>query len=170
MTQSLRLVLAERLRDLMATTPLTSQHKVGHASGVAQSTIGRIANGEVSATLDNIEAIAAAFGVSPVALLTAPADASGALATLAALLEPLPHAALEQVLGYVRFVAVQYRPPAKRVRPASTELNAKRKTENSDAERGVIQRGARAPSDPAKEFSKNAKPQPKRARTPGRRV
>lgn len=49
----------------MEKTPaLDTQVKLAKRSGIAQSSVGRILRGEVAATLDNIEAIATAFGVS----------------------------------------------------------------------------------------------------------
>lgn len=62
--QSLRERLAERLNALMFRYKhLDTQAKLAAASGVAQTTIGRILRCHTSATIDNIEAIAQAFGV-----------------------------------------------------------------------------------------------------------
>lgn len=47
----------------MTKTPhLDTQVKVANATGLAQATIARILGGKVSATIDNLAAIAAAFG------------------------------------------------------------------------------------------------------------
>lgn len=156
MTTRLRLVLAEKLRYLMETTPLTSQRKVGDASGVAQSTVGRILAGDVSATLDNVEAIANAFRVSPVNLLSPTGAASGTLATLFEVCEAMPHEVLAQVLAYARYQAAQTAPPGK-VRKAVNELNFDRQMAMSDAERGAIQRSARTALTRTQEFNKDAK-------------
>jgi transcriptional regulator with XRE-family HTH domain len=67
----LRQVLAKRLRELMEKTPgLDTQVKVSLAAGVAQTTISRILKCQVAATLDNVEAIADAYGISTSDLLT----------------------------------------------------------------------------------------------------
>jgi len=66
----LRQVLARRLRELMDKTPaLDTQVKVSKAADVAQTTISRILKCQVGATLDNVEAIASVFGVTPAELL-----------------------------------------------------------------------------------------------------
>ena len=65
MNTSLRIALAQNIAALMEKTPaLDTQVKLAKRSGIAQSSVGRILRGEVAATLDNIEAIAKAFGVS----------------------------------------------------------------------------------------------------------
>src|SRR5260363_178275 len=64
-------VLATNLARLMAERPdLNTQIKVAKKSGIGQTTVGRILRNEVSATADNIEAIACAFGLSVGELLS----------------------------------------------------------------------------------------------------
>lgn len=63
-TPKTRLVLARRLARLMDSTPaLDTQVKLATASGLAQSTIGRILRADVAVSIDNLEAIADAFGL-----------------------------------------------------------------------------------------------------------
>lgn len=60
----LRKVLASNLRAQMDRNPnLDTQMKVADASGVNQATVSRILRCQFAATLDNLEAIADAFGV-----------------------------------------------------------------------------------------------------------
>ena len=71
--QSLRERLAERLNALMFRYKhLDTQAKLAAASGVAQTTVGRILRCDTSATLDNIEAIANAFGIDVTELFARP--------------------------------------------------------------------------------------------------
>src|SRR5260363_439026 len=64
-------VLATNLARLMAERPdLNTQIKVAKKTGICQSRVGRILRNEVSATADNIEAIACAFGLSVGELLS----------------------------------------------------------------------------------------------------
>lgn len=68
---TIRHTLAERIRELMdARVTLDTQVKLAEKSGVGQSTIQRILAQEASATVDTVEAIAKAFGVAPVVLLS----------------------------------------------------------------------------------------------------
>lgn len=68
---TIRHVLAARIRELMdARATLDTQVKLAEKSGVGQSTIQRILAQEASATVDTVEAIAQAFGVAPVVLLS----------------------------------------------------------------------------------------------------
>jgi transcriptional regulator with XRE-family HTH domain len=63
-------VLANNLTALMEAYPaIGSQKLLFRTTGVTTSTIGRIRRAEVSATLDNIEAIARAFKLTPSQLL-----------------------------------------------------------------------------------------------------
>ena len=67
---SARSVLATNLTALMEAFPaIGSQKLLFKTTGVTTSTIGRIRRAEVSATLDNIEAIARAFKLTPSQLL-----------------------------------------------------------------------------------------------------
>src|SRR5260364_265519 len=52
------------------TPDLNTQIKVAKKSGIGQTTVGRILRNESSATADNIEAIACAFGLSVGELLS----------------------------------------------------------------------------------------------------
>lgn len=47
-----------------ASADLGSQQRLGKRCGIGQTTIGRIRRGEVNATVDNLKAIADAFGVT----------------------------------------------------------------------------------------------------------
>lgn len=65
-----RQVLADRLRDCMARRPdLDTQVKVSKASKLAQATLSRILNAESGASIDSVDDIAKAFGVSHLELL-----------------------------------------------------------------------------------------------------
>lgn len=65
-----RKLLAKNLAALMARSPdLSTQGKLHRKSKVAQATIGRALRGETGATLDTLDALAAAFGVSPWTLI-----------------------------------------------------------------------------------------------------
>ncbi|WP_144409749.1 helix-turn-helix domain-containing protein [Cupriavidus basilensis] len=64
--QPIRMVLATTLARWMAQRPdLDTQMKVADASGLGQTTIGRVLNGKVSATIDILEALGLAFGRDP---------------------------------------------------------------------------------------------------------
>lgn len=66
----LRELLARRLRELMDARPdLDTQMKVAAKSKLGQSTIQRILSDQQAATVDVVEALAKAFGISPVELL-----------------------------------------------------------------------------------------------------
>jgi transcriptional regulator with XRE-family HTH domain len=68
--QRLRQHLAKTLASWMESTAhLNTQVKLAEASGLGQSTIGRILNGTVSATIDALQQIADAFGRDPGELL-----------------------------------------------------------------------------------------------------
>jgi transcriptional regulator with XRE-family HTH domain len=63
-------ILSGNLRTLMkASETLSTQRKLGLASGIDQRTVGRILNGEHSPQLKQIEAIAQAFDLMPWQLL-----------------------------------------------------------------------------------------------------
>jgi transcriptional regulator with XRE-family HTH domain len=55
--------VAEKMRRAMTAQGL-SQADVARRAGVAQSTVGRIVNGTNSATMDTLESIASALGIS----------------------------------------------------------------------------------------------------------
>lgn len=64
-------ILAENVNRLMAEKPeLGSNIRLEKASGIGHSTINRILNAQVSTTLDKVEALAGAFRVEPIDLLT----------------------------------------------------------------------------------------------------
>lgn len=66
----LRQTLAKRLRELMDLRPdLDTQTKVANKSGLGQSTVQRILNDQQSPTVDVVESLAKAFGVSPIELI-----------------------------------------------------------------------------------------------------
>lgn len=63
-------VLACNLDALMASHPeFTSQMKLSKVAGVGQTTIGRIRRSKGAATIDNVQKIARAFGLSASDLL-----------------------------------------------------------------------------------------------------
>lgn len=63
-------ILSSNLKTLMAASEtLSTQRKLGVASGIDQRTVGRILNGEHSPQLKQIEAIAQAFDLMPWQLL-----------------------------------------------------------------------------------------------------
>lgn len=65
MRKSARLIAADRLTLLMGRTPhLDTLKKVAAKSGVGYGTVQRVSRAEASVTIDNIEAIAAAFGLT----------------------------------------------------------------------------------------------------------
>lgn len=67
---SIEQVLAANLAALMDAHPqYKSQMKLCKASGVGQTTIGRMRRGEGAATIDNVQKIAKAFGLSSSDLL-----------------------------------------------------------------------------------------------------
>src|SRR5258708_6716274 len=75
MTSKIRKQLSDNLKIWMRDRPdLDTQMKIAHASGVGQTTIGRIINCTVSATVDSLESIAAAFGRQPGELLLGDSD------------------------------------------------------------------------------------------------
>lgn len=106
MEQPIRLTFAARLRELMRATPaLDTQAKLGRASGIAQSTVGRILRGEVAATLDNVQAIAHAFGRPTTDLLVSESQRmAGELHRLMTRLSPEDAA---KVTHFAQFVASQ---------------------------------------------------------------
>lgn len=60
-----RALLARNLASLMAKSPdLASQGALSRRSKVAQATIGRILKAESAATVDTLDQLAAAFGLS----------------------------------------------------------------------------------------------------------
>lgn len=68
--ENLRGVLARNLATVMENVPaLGSQSKIAEKAKIGQTTVGRIARTEVSATIDNIEALARAIHVQPWQLL-----------------------------------------------------------------------------------------------------
>ena len=66
----LRQVIADRLRELMATrADLGTQVKLARRAGISQSTVARILSADSAATADSIANLAHAFGVPPASLL-----------------------------------------------------------------------------------------------------
>jgi transcriptional regulator with XRE-family HTH domain len=66
----IRQVLAGHIKDRMLKNPdLDTQTKLSKAAGVTQSTVWRVLEAQVGASVDVVEAIAGALGVSPVVLL-----------------------------------------------------------------------------------------------------
>lgn len=65
MKEPIAAIVGRRLSELMlGDEKLNSQQKLGRKTGIGQTTIGRIRRGEVSATVENLRAIADAFGVT----------------------------------------------------------------------------------------------------------
>lgn len=70
-------IVARKLSELMEAFPdLGTQMKLAKRTGIGQTTIGRIRRGEVNATADNLQRIAAAFGM-PVGFLYDETDFAG---------------------------------------------------------------------------------------------
>lgn len=68
---TLEAILAQNLTTLMAEKPgLDTVEKVAVRAGVGRGTVDRLKKAEVSAKLETVELLAAAFGVPPVQLLT----------------------------------------------------------------------------------------------------
>lgn len=77
MKENSKTIVGRKLAELMEAFPhLGTQRAVGQKTGIASSTIGRIRRGEVNATLENVAAIASAFGV-PVSFLYDETDVRG---------------------------------------------------------------------------------------------
>jgi transcriptional regulator with XRE-family HTH domain len=71
----IRQVLATQIRERMAKKPdLDTQSKLSRAAGVTQSTIWRILDGQVGASVDVVESLARAFGIPVVAMLSNPEE------------------------------------------------------------------------------------------------
>jgi transcriptional regulator with XRE-family HTH domain len=71
----IRKQLATVLESWMRARPdLDTQVKLAKASGLGQTTIGRILNCTVSATVDSLDSISAAFGKQPGELLLSESD------------------------------------------------------------------------------------------------
>lgn len=67
----IRQVLAAQIKDRMAKRPdLDTQAKLAKAAHVTQSTIWRVLEEKVGASVDVVEALAKAFGVMPITLLS----------------------------------------------------------------------------------------------------
>jgi len=70
------IVVASNLQHWMdSNRALSSQQKVAEAAGVSQATINRLLRNEASITLNNLAAIAGAFGRRPYELIVPPGDA-----------------------------------------------------------------------------------------------
>lgn len=64
-------ILAKNITDLMAaTTGLETIDKVAQRSGVGRGTVDRVRKAEVSTKIETVALLAAAFGVTPIALLS----------------------------------------------------------------------------------------------------
>jgi len=97
----LRATLAIRLRALMDDRiDLNTQTKVASRAGVGQATVQRILTQQAGATVDSVDALAAAFRVSPVELLLDDGDAQ--LLSAWARLDPEDKA---RVLHYIELSA-----------------------------------------------------------------
>lgn len=75
--RSPKTVLSDNLKRNMDRKPgKLSQAEIGRRGGLPQRTVGRIKNGEVEATLGNLQALAKAFGLQPWQLLVPDLDVS----------------------------------------------------------------------------------------------
>lgn len=78
-TMKLEAILAQNLSDLMEkTVGLDTIDKVAVRSGVGRGTVDRVRKAEVSTKIETVELLAAAFGVSPIALLSEQGEAEAA--------------------------------------------------------------------------------------------
>lgn len=99
----LRKLLAKRVRQLMADSlDLQTQAALAERTGVAQTTIGRVIKEQVSATIDNIESIADAFGIEAYELLGGKSD-SLSTDEFWQKIEKLPPADRERIHQFVMF-------------------------------------------------------------------
>lgn len=77
-------ILSQNLDALMSMhEELNSQQKLSRRSGVGQTSVGRMRRAEGSATIDNVQSVAKAFGLSASELLDANLSARLNLAPLA---------------------------------------------------------------------------------------
>lgn len=135
--EPLRAALARQLATLMRDrVDLDTQQKVARRAGLAQSTVGRILRAEVSATLDNVEALAIAFGVTPGVLMGEQEPATDAWA---AKVTHLPRAEVEKINAFIDFTLAQ----AARERPAA--LNFRERTTAAPEQHAAMNRAAQRP-------------------------
>lgn len=154
----LRDILSSRLRELMdQRADLDTQVKVSKRACIGQSTVGRILSRDVHTSLDVVEAIASAFRVHPLSLLTDPRDmtvASGAaigyeereLLRAWRLLSPDQQHA---VMGYIEVATAHSAGIAPNPRVASGEsltVDSQREVPAGD-KASVARAAARRPSD-----------------------
>lgn len=67
---NLRKTLSRRVRELMdRRVDLDTQMKLRTKTGLAQATVGRVLSAQTAATVDSVEALAKAFGVSAMELM-----------------------------------------------------------------------------------------------------
>lgn len=113
MPSVIRGVIARRLKEWMeARVDLDTQMKVSVAAGVSQTTVSRILLARTGVTIDNLEAVAAAFGREPWELILPPGTAGvvHALQSNRNILK-LPQDAQERIAAFVDFTAQQAAKP-----------------------------------------------------------
>lgn len=102
-------VFAANLVRLMAVRPdLDTQVKVAQASGVAQTTVGRILRGTVSPTLDNVETIAAAFGKTVGEMIDSTFSSAAEIAYDRVRYAKLPREEKSRVESYIEHILREY--------------------------------------------------------------
>lgn len=155
-------LLALRLRQLMDQRPdLDTQTKVAQRAGVGQSTVARILSREVHTSLDVVEALAGAFGIHPLHLLTDPAEISqpGAVAAgyqeraLLSAWRLLAPAQQHAVMGYLHVVTLaQGALPTASPAAAAESLQVDAISHVPDGAKAAVRRAAaRQPSQPTEQ-------------------
>ncbi len=105
---TLRLIFANRVDEVMRRSAnMDTQMGLAKASKIGQTTIGRILRCESPATLDTVEALAAALNVPPHELLRI---REGEHAALPPEVEGLPEDAKERIRAFVDFTIREYVP------------------------------------------------------------
>jgi transcriptional regulator with XRE-family HTH domain len=102
-------VFSANLVRLMAVRPdLDTQVKVAQASGVAQTTVGRILRGDVSPTLDNVENIANAFGKTTGEMINSAYNSAAEIAYDRVKYSKLPKEEKSRVESYIEHAIREY--------------------------------------------------------------
>jgi transcriptional regulator with XRE-family HTH domain len=143
-----RQVLADHIRNRMAMKPdLSTQTKLSRAAGVTQSTIWRALEGQVGVSIDIVESLAGAFGVSPVVML-----ADKGQAKLLDAWDKLNDDDRERVLSFMHVTLSS--------RPSNMTLQ-NNWIDEQPIEQGLLAASSRAASSPPKETSSNDGTAPK---------
>lgn len=102
--RKLRRILADNLAAIMESRPgLDTQAALAARSGINQTTIGRVLRTEVSITLDSLEAIADALGVSASVLVQNVKDCGAPSIYLDSRLASLSQSEAAQISAFIEF-------------------------------------------------------------------